>query len=40
METIKFPEKKDASKFKKLIKKIISDINMKILGGPFIYYLD
>jgi S-adenosylmethionine/arginine decarboxylase-like enzyme len=40
METIKFPEKKDVPKFKKLIKKIISDINMKILGGPFIYYLD
>ena len=40
MELIKFPIKKDIKFVKNLCKKIISLINMKLLGKPNIYYLD
>lgn len=40
MEMIKFPTIEDIPKVKKLLKKIISDIDMKLLGSPHIYYVD
>ena len=40
METIKFPGINDISKVRKLMKKIVSDIDMKLLGTPHIYYVD
>jgi S-adenosylmethionine/arginine decarboxylase-like enzyme len=40
IETIKFPIREDIPNVKKLMKKIISDINMKLLGKPHISYVD
>ena len=40
MESIKFPSINDIPKFKKLLKKIISEIDMKLLGNPHIYYVN
>jgi hypothetical protein len=40
METIKYPIKEDIPNVKKLMKKIISDINIKLLGQPHISYVD
>jgi hypothetical protein len=34
METIKFPSINDISKVRQLMKKIVSDIDMKLLGTP------
>jgi hypothetical protein len=40
MESIKFPSINDIPKFKKLLKKIIREIDMKLLGNPHIYYVN
>jgi len=40
MEMINSPTIKDISNIKKLLKKIIKDINMKLLGVPHIYYVE
>lgn len=40
METRKCPKKGDEEKIKTLITKIIHEIHMKSLGGPFIYYVN
>ena len=40
METMLCPKKTDISKVKQLIKKILVDIDMKLIGTPHVYYVD
>jgi len=40
METELHPSKNDMNCIKNIIKQIINDLNMELLGGPYIYYQD